>query len=225
LAVPIVTCQSIYANTITGTVRLAVPIVTCQSIYANTITGTVRLAVPIITGQSIYADTITCQSVYTDTMTITSNSFRYVPWTDSNMTFSQIVTSTTSTFPTSTVTPTYIYSIIGNTMYVNFNYIRAGTNTSGTGYYYYKIPAGETISTLLDTSAVPDIAGSIVGLCHFYVSDSTTSIGWVIKSGTDKLSVRANAGNAGSNVSYQGQGYYEYGAVVKIAFEASFPIA
>ena len=108
-------------------------------------------------------------SINTDAIYIFRKQFRYIPWTTCGYTFNAsgtgntfggaITATTTAPTPTTGSTTTYIYCIVGNTMYLQFTYINptATTNVAGVGngVYFYNLPAGYTIDTSLIQTVTP----------------------------------------------------------------------
>jgi hypothetical protein len=93
-----------------------------------------------------------------DNLYLFGNKFRFVPWTQAYTTIGQCLISG-GVYPTAGGSPVlkYYYSVIGNTMYVEFSYFQATGGTAGTGIYYLKFPAGYSAITaqtgyLLDPS-------------------------------------------------------------------------
>ena len=118
--------------------------------------------------------------------TINTYGFRYRPWTDCGYTF---ITSGTTSFGgaiTSTTNPTpaigsickYNYSVMGNTMNLQFSYM-GGANGGGNGSgvsYTWKLPAGYEIDTSLISVQNPAITavssqakGTVIGNAYIVI--------------------------------------------------------
>ena len=173
---------------------------------------------------------------------ITYGIFRYRPWTDCGYTF---ITSGTNSFGgaiTASTNPTpatgcqykYVYSIVGNTMYLEFYYYHT-TNTgagNGNGVYYYTLPSGYTIDTSIVKSVVPTTGtttayGSVIGRANLDIFTTNSSLNAeMVCSGNNTLSIFVPSYSNGLNTfQYHSSVYFAYnGANIRNAFSCSFPI-
>ena len=131
-------------------------------------------------------NTFTGTNNFTSTMSIGSNPFRYVPWTNLGNPFNMQMMATGS-IPGAAAGSTFrqIYSIVGNTMYLK-NYYYSGTTggSAGTGTYLYNTPAPGGTNYTIDTTLVQvntsltTPTGMIVGKGHIVVwgTNSTLSV-------------------------------------------------
>ena len=115
---------------------------------------------------------------------ITYGNFRYVPWTDCGYTFTAgssfggAITSTTNPTPASGSTCKYNYSVMGNTMNLQFSYM-GGANAGGAGSgvsYTWNLPAGYSIDTSLISVQNPAITavgsqakGTVIGNSYIVI--------------------------------------------------------
>lgn len=179
-----------------------------------------------------------CNSVNISTplITINTNQFRFVPWT-SSYSGSSVATiiSATTTNPSSNVSANikYNYSIIGNTMYINYYFYQPAAGAAGSGYYQYQIPgvaAGYAMDTsLLQASTNGTTNGTRIGNCTFKFFGNNNEIGdvYFIGSGSGaRIILQAEAGNAGTTYKQQDSTYYHLGTAGQLytAFEATIPI-
>ena len=166
------------------------------------------------------------------TIKINTNTFRYVPWTvfSSASSLTGIVGgSTTAPQCSSTATMKYIYSVVGDTMYIKFSlYQSGGTGSSaGSGTYYYNLPTGYTLNyTSLITSSTSGSNGNTgtqIGTCSFKRFTIGNGGGFVYYLNTTNTIVLWNEINSTYNI--QSSTTYEYSLNnVNYTFEASFPI-
>ena len=166
------------------------------------------------------------------TIKINTNTFRFVPWTvfSSATSLTGIVGgSTTAPQCSSTAVMKYIYSVIGNTMYIKFSlYQSGGTGSSaGSGTYYYNLPTGYTLKyTSLITSSTTGTNGNTgtqIGSCSFKRFTIGNGIGNVYSLNATNTIVLWNEVNSAYNI--QSSTTYEYSLNnVNYTFEASFPI-
>jgi hypothetical protein len=203
--------------------------------------------------QSMPTD-ISCNNLRVATnMFYGANQFRYVPWTQFNYSLSTACVGTVvaTTVAGASVAGTqpmanigssikYAYSVIGNTMYLDYTYISNGFQTGGNSgtsglKYLYTIPTGYSpntthISAHQLLSGQTATSGSIIGNC------------WVLKSGSWSYNggvYLCNAGTGGSvvvndiaiimsiNAQLTGQNNADYGESaqsVNFTFTCSFPI-
>ena len=83
-------------------------------------------------------------NIIANTIQLNTNTFRYIPWT-SFASLPGLSMSNVMNFPTgancpvapSTATLKYRYSVVGNTMYVNYCYYSASAGTNGNGVYQF----------------------------------------------------------------------------------------
>lgn len=169
---------------------------------------------------------------------INTNTFRYVPWTTSysGSSISTIVSVPTGgTQPSTNSTNTtikYRYSIIGNTMYINFYLLQSSSGTAGSGYYQYAIPAISTYyldNTGMQASTNGLTNGTRIGNLSFKHYGNNNALGAVyfIGSGAGaRLILQSEYSNATTSYKQQDSTYYHYGTVgtLYVAFEAQIPI-
>ena len=194
------------------------------------------------TGMPIPADGI----VSINQLNISNNWFHFVPWTDSGYTittsggtsFNGLITgSTTNPSPAGGSLFKYMYSIIGNTMYLNFFYSNTSNSGSsgGDGYYTYKIPAGyyidtSFIQTVTPTTSTSTAYGTVLGTANMvqFTPNASLNAEVVCNSNTTLcIFVPCLCSNNGflNYFQYQSNGVFSYGnANQRIAFTCSFPI-
>jgi hypothetical protein len=168
-----------------------------------------------------------------------STIFRFSPWTalygnnrpNNNMpavSYDGTNNIYTSLFPASGANWSYSYSIIGNTMYVNYQYYSSDSSSAGSGIYFYTMPNSGFV---IDTATLYSTAyygldnqdfGSQVGTCSFIHYGQANGQG----------PVRVSTIN---NITYlylmdyqsyhnQNSGYYAYNSSdLNVSFVASFP--
>ena len=101
-------------------------------------------------------------NIIANTIQLYSNPFRYIPWTlvdtgvnGTSASLTNVINYTTSgagsNLPTCSTAATikYRYSVIGNTLYLNYYCAQTSGGTTGIGYYQYQFPTitGITINT------------------------------------------------------------------------------
>ena len=167
------------------------------------------------------------------TININTKQFRFVPWT----TFYSGTTLATNVinYPTGASAPTanagatlkYRYSVIGNTMYINYSFYQVSGGTAGSGVYQYAIPGGYTLNTtdIVYSPTTGNPTGTKVGTAGFIFIGSNNALGNAYitnQGGTNGLMFWQEAGpNWGPN----GSTYYHYGTSnLVIHFEAMIPI-
>jgi hypothetical protein len=192
------------------------------------------------------AGDISCNSLHTTNLYIGGNStiFRFVPWTvykNPVNNFTDVVNTaltngnldSTSPAPATGSNWSYSYSIIGNTMYVNFQYT-VNDNTSGItagGIYLYKIPPTYTINTDIfhanNYYGQPNTDfGSQVGTCSLteYNNRYTTGPVRITTLAYNGLTYLYLLDYNGRDTP-QGSGWFSYANTYNnITFVASFPI-
>lgn len=168
-------------------------------------------------------------------VTLNTNIFRYVPWVASynGSSISTIVSGSTTnpTCGTNSIV-TYRYSIMGNSMFINFYLYQSNAGTSGSGYYQYVIPAIATYyidSTYIQSSTNGNANGTRLGTCSMKAFGGSNEIGsvFVIGSGAGaRLILQLEAGNSGvSTYEQQRSSYFAYGnSSFLVTFEAIIPI-
>ena len=116
--------------------------------------------------------------------------------------------------PPSTATLKYRYSVVGNTMYVNYCYYSATAGTNGNGIYQYLIPTVATLNTtdivVSNFSAYGTIVGNTTlkqlgtsnGMGKVYITNQNSTYGFM-------LSIESSVV---SSLGVQSSGYYTYGA-------------
>jgi hypothetical protein len=184
---------------------------------------------------NLIAGTINLQA---NIIQLNSNPFRYVPWTTSfRSTIGSATISTILSVPSGGTQPTchananiiYRYSIVGNTMYVNFSFYQASAGTAGSGYYQYAIPAITLYMidfTDIQASTNGNAIGTRLGTCNFDTGVHETGVVYVIGSGTSaRLILQAVAGNANTIYEQQRSTYFQLNQnLFNFGFEAMFPI-
>ena len=167
-----------------------------------------------------------------------TNQFRFIPWTTlvglPGSTLSNVInfpTGANCPTPSSTATIKYRYSVIGNTLYVNYCYYSGATaaGTSGSGVYQYLIPSVVSINTndiifTSNTSATGTIVGNTTlkqvgssnGIGKVYITNSSLNVyGFMLSL---EMSNVVSLGNQGSS-------YYPYGYTnLFYQFDAMIPI-
>jgi hypothetical protein len=172
------------------------------------------------------------------TIKINTKTFRYVPWTTSYR--STAGTSTISTIigvPSGGTQPTcnvnaniiYRYSIVGNTMYINFCFYQASAGTAGSGYYQYAIPAIASYMidfTDIQASTNGNANGTRLGTCNFDTGVHEIGVVFVIGSGAGaRLILQAVAGSASATYNQQQSTYFQLNQTnLYVGFEAMVPI-
>ena len=161
--------------------------------------------------------------------------FRYIPWT-SFASLPSLSMSNVMNFPTgsncpvapSTATLKYRYSVVGNTMYVNYYYYSATAGTNGSGVYQYLVPTVATLNTTdivvsSTTSACGTVVGNAVykqvgssnGMGKVFISNQNSTYGFMLYTETSYV----------VSLGTQGSSYYNYGSSnVFYQFDAMIPI-
>jgi hypothetical protein len=172
------------------------------------------------------------------TININKNQFRFVPWTTfyastaGSASLSTIVTGSTSN-PSCNVNATikYRYSIIGNTMYLNFLFYQTSAGSSnGSGYYQYTIPQLSTYPidfTNVVSSTNGSAFGTRFGMCNFKTGVYEVGVVYLIGSGTSaKLILQAEAGSANTTYNQHSASYFQFATTgsLYVGFEANLPL-
>ena len=127
----------------------------------------------------------------------------------------------------STATLKYRYSVVGNTMYVNYCYYSASAGTSGSGVYQYLVPTVATLNTtdivIASASSVGTIVGNTTmkqvgssnGMGKVYISNQNSTYGFMLSLETAYV----------VTLGTQGSSYYPYGYTnLFYQFDAMIPI-
>ena len=141
----------------------------------------------------VSCNVLNCKSLYI--ANTTSTIFRFVPWivyqSDTIGTITNVMRIINSSgaiagYPTAASDSiwSFSYSIIGNTMYVNFHYTASsnGNNNGNNGIYVYSLPSSYVIDTLT-LYATPYVGvvntdfGSQVGNCTLVEYNNSSSLG------------------------------------------------
>lgn len=196
----------------------------------------------------IIADKIT-----TTELTFSPNQvFRFVPWKDCGFTFNTsnatvasnsfggaitaTITGTTAPTPSQNSTCKYNYSVIGNTMYLQFSYM-GGTNagSAGSGIYTWKLPAGYNIDTSLISVQNPAITtttspakGTVIGnsyIAQWGTTISTSILVYAVNS-TQFCAMVFQSQNTGSINAWHSHSstQFNYGSFLHQTINCSFPI-
>ena len=128
------------------------------------------------------------------------NPFRYIPWTiyvgnatSFNSAGINYPTATNAPACNSSATVKYRFSVVGNTMYINFYLHQAAAGTGGNGVYQYELPSGSALGSLTynttdliamnnPTSTTPP--GTKVGTAVLFLVGTNQEIGGVYCSNT-----------------------------------------
>jgi hypothetical protein len=187
---------------------------------------------------------------FTGAFSLSSNPFRYIPWRTCGYTFTagtsfgSAITATTAPTPATGSTTKYIYSVVGNTMYLQFSYSNPTANTggSGTGVYLYNLPSGYTIDTSLIQTVTPGVAattnqnayGTSLGNASFEIfspySQPATCLGVsVYATSTATIAIFIPSyyqGSISSLYIWHGSTYFGYNPATyhRYTFNCSFPI-
>ena len=173
----------------------------------------------------------------TPKLNINTNQFRFIPWTTlvglPGSTLSNVInfpTGANCPTPSSTATIKYRYSVIGNTLYVNYYYYSGATaGTNGNGVYQYLIPSVVTINTndIIFTSTT-SAYGTVVGNTTMKQVGSSNGIGKVYITNSSLNVYGFMLSIEMSNVvslGVQGSSYYPYGYTnLFYQFDAMIPI-
>ena len=112
--------------------------------------------------QTLLNKTLTSPNI--NTPNIDGSLFKYVPWTEIvnhtgiSGSFTDVVTApTTAPTPSSHASTRFVYkySVVGNSLYMNWYYYTPSFGTNGSGIYYYKLPTGYNTTGALSPSLVP----------------------------------------------------------------------
>lgn len=177
---------------------------------------------------------VSCNSLYIGSSTI----FRFQPWTKTHGNTGPIASplpavSYNGSFftltPASGANWSYSYSIIGNTMYVNYQYYSSATSSAGNGIYFYTMP---TPGFVIDTATLYSTAysglnnqdfGSQVGTCSFIHYGQSNGQGLVRVSTISGVTYLYLMNY--QQYSSQNSAYYGYATDnMNVTFVASFPI-
>ena len=182
-------------------------------------------------------------TINTDNLILNNTTFRYIPWTviatRTGSTGSAlsvcIAQSTGSVVPLASTDAScrlrYLYSVIGNTMYLSFLYQHTvpATQTAGTYYYKYRLPSGFTLNSNL-VSAPTDAASGTAqngsrlgeGILHAAnVQLNTISVLYLNLDG-DFIVLLREQGSYG----YQSSSNFDYSVSnVHFTFSATIPLA
>lgn len=209
-------------------------------------------------GNLSVSDTANCKDVKTTNLYINTTRFRFVDWTainnSSNNSSPSLVLNMLATNGTSSGTSPplfstnnkckYFYSVIGNTMYMNYIYTSptidpSGVDLSGntgTGIYAYKIPAGYTPNINVVIASQPNFYTSAVNLSSKIGSSSLVIDETIYSSPNNSVFLCSHTVSSprygiilfsGSSL-HQSSGLTNYGVVptsnMNYTFECSFPI-
>ena len=173
----------------------------------------------------------TTTNITSPTININSARFRFVPWTSVVLgsSISSIVGGTTTAPACSTsATVRYMYSVIGNTIYLNFLCYQSGTtgSSAGSGVYYFQMPPGYSynLSLLVASSTASNgNNGTKVGNSNFKHFGTDNGLGGVYTLGAANTLVLWC--ETGPGFRTQDSGFYSYNTPnFYVAFEASLPI-
>ena len=168
--------------------------------------------------------------------------FRYIPWTtylgtaDSfNLAGINYPGGVNAPKCNSSATVSYRFTVIGNTMYINFYFYQINTGTAGNGVYQYQLPSGSVLGGLTynttDLYAMSNPTGSSavgtkVGTAVLWIVGSSQEIGAVYFSntgGNNGLTIWLIAGNGA--VGLHGSTLYNYyGGYTLLTFDAMLPM-
>jgi hypothetical protein len=157
------------------------------------------------------------------------------------MTFGNIVGATaiapataTAPTPSSTSATTYIYSVIGNTMYVKFNYYYGGSTNGASGgslAYFYNLPTNFTmdttnliagVGTFSSGNNTTDFDGTQIGTA-FITLNTNRAWGIVVPRNNSSMYLHMHHATSSDTYFYHSS-YYPFNGLYKVTFEASFPI-
>ena len=168
--------------------------------------------------------------------------FRYIPWTTyvgtaDSFNLAGIIYPAGANAPkcNSGATVSYRFTVIGNTMYINFYLYQASAGTGGNGIYQYQLPSGSVLGGLtynttdlvaMSNPTGSSVVGTKVGSSVLWNVGLNQEIGAVYFSntgGNNGLTIWMIAGNGA--VGLHGSGLYTYaGANVVYTFEAMLPM-
>jgi hypothetical protein len=181
-------------------------------------------------------------NISSNNLILNSTTFRYIPWTviatrtgSTGSALSVCIAPSTGTdVPLASTNAScrlrYLYSVIGNTMYLSFLYQHTVAATqAGTFYYKYRLPSGFTLNSNL-VSAPTDVAsstaqnGSRLGEGILHVAEvhlNTISVLYLNLDGDFIVLLREQV-----LYGYQSSSNFSYGASnVHYTFDASIPLA
>jgi hypothetical protein len=211
------------------------------------INGNVNFSGNLYQNGSLYTQAmptdISCNNLTTASGNIyigTSQLFRYKPWTSIGTTNAVITAlipnatpggGTTGTNPTfnSGNTVKYHYSVIGNTMYMEFSFYSTGTGgTQGNGKYLYNIPSGYIPNAsvcvpyqLSSSQASP--TGTVIGQANLSHIGNFLIMGqvWIVQNASYGIGIgtTSNILTGNDHCSYAGTGN-----IMSFTFSCSFPI-
>jgi hypothetical protein len=124
------------------------------------------------------------------------------------------------------------YSIIGNTLYLNYKFYQVSAGTSGSGVYLHIIPniPGIEIDTTdisFSTTTSNTNYGTRFGSCSLSIYGSgSNAIGYVYMDSNNKL-ILWGEGGFGGGVSFNAHSstYFQYSsALFKVSFDAMIPL-
>jgi hypothetical protein len=214
------------------------------------ISGSVNFTGTLYQNGSAYTQTmptdISCNNLTVATnMFYGANRFRYVPWTSIGTTIGNVLTAIVATttagggtvgsmpsFNTTGTTVKYCYSVIGNTMYIDFTYYSTGSSGGlGTGKYIYLIPSGYTANTTFAmpyalSSSQTTPSGTLIGSSSFLLTGSWFYGGqvWLVQHSTTSIGIGINVLNNALSGSDNIIGYSLSANPVNFTFSCSFPI-
>ena len=168
--------------------------------------------------------------------------FRYIPWTTyvgtaDSFNLAGIIYPAGANAPkcNSGATVSYRFTVIGNTMYINFYLYQASAGTGGNGIYQYQLPSGSVLGGLTynttDLVAMSNPTGSsVVGtkvgssvLWNVGLNQEIRAVYFSNTGGNNGLTIWMIAGNGA--VGLHGSALYTYaGANVVYTFEAMLPM-
>jgi hypothetical protein len=181
---------------------------------------------------------ITCNSTFNfmNTMSLSGNQFRFVPWTTVSTVSTNLATvlnnPSGANLPAAgnNVSLKYRYCVIGNSMYLNYtyNHTALGSASSGTGYYQYLIPSPYTLNTsdIVISSTSPYPNGTKVGSCVLmYGAVSAVQLGSVHLGNLNSTNGLLLWGSNSTTINCQNHGFFGFSqAVLTVSFEAIIPI-
>jgi hypothetical protein len=217
--------------------------------FSVDVSGSVNFTGTLYQNGSAYTQTmptdISCNNLTVATnMFYGAYRFRYVPWTSIGTTIGSVLTAivatttagggTVGTMPsfntTGINTVKYCYSVIGNTMYIDFTYYSTGGGgTAGNGKYIYLIPSGYTPNTTLTTpyaltSSQTYPVGSVIGVANSYAYGVWNIMGgaWLVQHSTSSIGIcmLINGTLTGSDNSP----YNSSAIALSFTFSCNFPI-
>lgn len=223
--------------------------------FTMDINGNVNFTGNLYKNGSLYTPStptdISCNNLTVATsMFYGANQFRYVPWTTIGTTIGNVLTAivptatpgagntTGASMPsfnnTGTNTVKYCYSVIGNTMYVDFTYYSTGGGgTTGTGKYIYLIPSGFTPNTTfitpyqIATGTLTIACGTVIGNSLLFATGVWYDIGhaWIVQHSTSSYGIGIDC--QPTNSTLQGNDNRPYNSTANplvFSFSCSFPI-